>query len=263
MAPLIIDEESLNCMMIKNIKKFKWGFIAVLLLAGLILLQAQTFYGKRRTGFYATREDGAPFGYYVPRGIDEAQEVPLIVIFANKATAVMKWKAVADQEEVIIVAVQPKLGGVWNFEWDVDRAIKKVNELLGWYPIDKNKVWAAGYEKGGMFALLMTVNHPELFKAAAASDSKTADVKLLRGDAAQGEYIAVFDYRKDASLHQPLWMMNFTESEYVSQEEIQKTKELFEQFGYAVTYETVVGESHSPSQKVIQQMYRWLQSQTA
>ena len=112
----------------------------------------------------------------------------------------MKWKNLADEEELIAVSIQPKLGGVWNFAWDVDRAMKKVKELSGWYSIDQNKIWATGYGSGGMFALLMTINHPEMFMAAAVTDAKTADVKLLRGDAAQNEYVAPFDYRKETDV---------------------------------------------------------------
>lgn len=249
--------------MIRLIKKFRyaWALAFILLLTGSLILQAQTFYGKRRTGFYATREDGAPFGYYIPRAITEDKKVPLVVIFSKKATAVMKWKNLADENQFIAVAIQPKLGGVWNFEWDVDRAMKKVKELLGWYPIDADRILATGYESGGTFALIMAINHPEMFAAGAASDAKTADVKLLRGDVDSNEYVAPFAYQKDTAKHRPLWLLNYTESEYVKPEELQKTRELLDEFGYSVTYETVEGEPHSPSQKIVQNIYRWFENQ--
>ena len=249
----------------KNIQS-KLVLTSVLLLVGLFVFQGQTFYGKRRTGFYATKEDGAAFGYYVPRELGDSLKqkrvYPLMVVFAQKATAAMKWKNIADKDKMVVVAIQPKIGGIWNYEWDLTRALKKINELKTRFPIDENKIWATGYEKGGFFALVMAIDKPTVFAAAAAVDCKTANTTMLRGQADQAEFAGPFAYQDDPAKQCPLWLMNYTKSEYVSAEDLAKTKEILGKYNYPVTYTIVDGEPHSPSQKVIRQIYSWLQSQT-
>ncbi len=244
-------------------KGSKWAIVGIFLLAGMILLQGQTFYGKRRTGFYSTKEDGSPFGYYIPRTIDENKTYPLIIVFGQKATAAMKWKNLADEKGLVIAAIQPKLGGVWNFQWDTDRALTKTKQMMEWYPIDSAKILATGYEEGGSFALVMAINYPELFSAGAAIDAKTANFILQNGDVDRDSKIDPFAYDKNPAKQKPLWLMSYTKSEFVPAEDLDKTHDFLKEYGYSVTYETVVGEPHPPSQKNIRQIYRWFNSQTS
>lgn len=238
----------------------KLALAGILLLGALVVFQAQTFYGKRKVGFYTTKEDGAPFGYYVPRQIDEKKTYPLLVIFGQKPTEVMKWKDYADKQGLVVVAIQPKIGGVWNFEWDVDRALRKMKEVKGWFPVEKSKIWAMGYEKSGNFAIQMTMNHPEVFTAAAASDAKTYNALIMKGDATSPDYVDPFRYKEKPEERRPLWMMNFSKSTLVPEADLAKTKELLAKYGYVVTYAMVEGEPTSPDQKTIQKIYEWLQS---
>ena len=245
---------------IKNIGKNS-VFFGILLLAGLVLFQAQTFYGKRRTGFFQTKEDGAPFGYFIPQTVQEGKSLPLVVIFGKKATDVMKWKDLAAQDNLVIVAIQPKVGGVWNYRWDIERALLKIKEVRNWYSIDPSRIWATGYEEGGNFALLMTINHPEIFVAATAVEAKAAGAWILADDANSGRKLDPFNYSDESKSHRPLWLLNFTQSKLVSAEDLQRTNEVLTKYGYPVAYEKIEGEPYSPTQKMIQQMYGWLKSQ--
>ncbi len=234
------------------------GFIGILLLAGFVLFQGQTFYGKRQTGYYKTKEDGAPFGYFIPQKFDQKKIYPLVVIFGRKATDVMKWKGVADKKDVIVISIQPKYGGVWNWNWDMDRALKKLQEVKRWYPIDAGKVWATGYEEGGDFALLITINHPEVMSKAAVVEAKGATMKIPQGDS--GDKADPFNFSSKAELHRPLQLLSFTKSTVITQEDLEKTREVLSKFGYPVTYGTLEGESYSPTEKMSQQMYDWFVS---
>jgi poly(3-hydroxybutyrate) depolymerase len=242
----------------KNIRK-NFIFAGILLLAGMVLFQGQTFYGKRRTGFYKTAEDGAAFGYYVPPQMDENNAHPLVVIFGKKVTDVMKWKDTATREGLIVLCIQPKYGGVWNWEWDVDRALKKIKEVKVWHPVDTNRVWATGFESGGNFALLMTINHPKVFAQASVVEAKTYGFEILEGDS--GTRLDPFNYTNKTEQHRPLWLLNFTQSQTVSAEDLEKTREYLEKFGYPAVYEKVEGEPYPPTQKIIQQMYGWLKTE--
>ena len=91
-------------------------------------------------------------------------------------------------------------------------------------------------------------------------DAKTADVRLLAGDVDGGRKVDPFNYQSNPEMQRPLWMMTFSKSEFATIEDLNKTRELLDKYGYRVTYESVVGESHSPTNKIIQQMFRWLES---
>jgi len=238
--------------------KDRRNFIGILLLVGFVLLQGQTFYGQRQTGFYKSKEDGASFGYYIPRSVDQKTAHPLVVIFGKKATDVMKWKDTAEKEGLLILAIQPKYGGVWNWNWDVQRALTKLQEMKKWYLIEANKVWATGYETGGNFALLMTINHPEVFMGASVVEAKTAGVEILQGDS--GTRTDPFAFTDKADQHRPLRLLNFTGSQFVSAEELKRTEELLNKFGYTVTYEKIEGEPYAPTEKMIQGMYDWFKT---
>ena len=234
------------------------GFIGILLLAGLVLFQGQTFYGKRQTGFYKTKEDGAAFGYFIPQKFDQKKAYPLVVVFGRKATDVMTWKDLANKEGLIVLAIQPKYGGVWNWNWDMDRALKKIEEVKKWYPIDAGKVWATGYEEGGDFALLITINHPEIVSKASVVEAKGATMEIPQGDS--GDKADPFNFTDKTELHRPLQLLSFTKSERIAQEDLAKTREVLSKFGYPVAYGTLEGESYSPTAKMSQEMYGWFKS---
>ena len=236
----------------------KLGVVVVFVFAGLLIFQAQTFYGKRRTGFYKTQEDGASFGYYVPRNLDEKAQYPLVVVFGKKATDVMKWKNVANDKGLVVVSIQPKEGGRWNYSWDGDRTLDKVKQVMGRYPIDNGKIWAMGSEQGGAFALMMTINYPDVFNRAAAINSKTYNAlfRLGKSDDISRE-ADVFDYNRDSDRQRPLWMLNFSESEYVPKEDLKETGKILKKFGYSVTTQLIEGEPFSPTSKMIEEIYQW------
>jgi predicted peptidase len=164
----------------------------------------------------------------------------------------------------LVLAIQPKLGGDWNYSWDVDRALRKIKEMKGWYPIDEKRIYAFGYEKGGVFALIMTINQPKTFAACAALDAKTAETLIAVSDrGSEKDYLDVFAYTADKFRQRPLWLMNFSKSGFVSADDAAKTRALLGKYGYPAVYQSAEGESCALTQKMAGEIYAWFKSQGA
>ena len=239
------------------------SIVLMAFLGTAILFQGQTFYGKRKSGYFETQEDGAPFGYYVPRQINAGQNLryPLVVVFGQQTTNANQWRDILGKDDLIIVAIQPKMGGTWTLPTDIVRVLSKVDYMKKMYPIDPDRIWAVGYGASGNIALLLAINHPESFRAAATVDSKVVNTIVSGGDTGDGSFVGTFDFRNDSARHLPLLLIDFGEGSSVSKEDSKKTREVLEQYGYPVTYQSLKGYSEYPTKSVIHQMYDWLRNQ--
>lgn len=236
----------------------KRALLGVVLLISIFVFQGQSYYRNYKTGYHTTKESGAAFGYYVPRSINKIKkDLPLVIVFSHSAMEAMKWKALADRENLIVLSVQPMRGGRWVLQADYPRAEKKIKEMMKRYPVDKDKVWATGYRFAGNFALLMGINSPELFKAVVGVDSPILRSFISAGDAGDGQFVGVFDFQKNPKRQIPILLIDFEGGNFVSEQDRQDNYEVLEKYGYPVSFETFPGNSHKPGNREIKKIYSW------
>jgi len=229
----------------RKVDKVLVGFLVVFLAA-----QSQVFAGASRVGFYETQVQGTPVAMYVPQGLEEGKLYPLVVAFAHSGSDVLRWRVVAEREKLIVVALQPDSEGPGRWNWRMRRSIEILQNIASEHPIDRNRIWATGYEAGGSFALNITIRHPEFFTAAGVIDAKLVEP-------------FPFAQQKKIEPHRPMWLLNFSRSKYVLEDDFSETRDLLKKHHYKVTYDTIIGHAYSPSQKNIKKMFRWLDSHTS
>lgn len=120
-------------------------------------------------------EEPNKFTAYVPA--DYQPNVPhgLVVVlsppgeFDEKAFA-ERWKAIAQERQLIVLAPQPAEEGKWKpAETGVIR--KGIDRMIDDYRIDRQRVVLYGYQAGGVMAWLVTSQHLDLVRGLAVVDA--------------------------------------------------------------------------------------------
>lgn len=233
-------------------------FVLLVLLISAPLFQAQTFYGKRQTGYFTSEEDGSAFGYYVPRSVNQSpKKCPLVVFFGHKATNALLWKDIAERDGLVVLSIQPWQGGRWFLPNDFVRAEKKVKEMLSRYPVDPKRVWSVGYGFDGNNALAVAINNPGLFTAAAGVDAKLVNFVVLEGGDQSASFLGVIHFSEKPEGQIPLFFGYFSGGTSVIPSDVAETQKVVAKYKYPASYHSFAGASRFPDSKMIGEVYSW------
>ncbi len=110
---------------------------------------------------------------HVPAQLDAARPAPLLVVLhgagGNAESTIAQWKALADRQELILLAVRGtvRVSGE-KFRWD-ERSesvvLSVVREAQQKHNVDPRRVWLAGTSQGAYLAYTIALGSPDRFRA--------------------------------------------------------------------------------------------------
>ncbi|MBN1590124.1 MAG: PDZ domain-containing protein [Pirellulales bacterium] len=112
---------------------------------------------------------------YVPKDYDARFPCGVVVWLDSPGAvdddAILKlWKPACDRRNLILLVVNPMAAAAWlpNEESVVARML---DEVIGQYAVDSNRIVVHGYQGGGTLACLVAFRHRDLVRAVAAVDA--------------------------------------------------------------------------------------------
>lgn len=138
------------------------------------------------------------YNLFVPKNYDPQQQYPLVLFMADASTvgrgvmAPLKqgyggiiWATDESQAKNPCFVLVPAFDGpenVTNDQFQVteeaDVALRLLQDVVGKYSIDKNRLYTTGQSMGGMISFYFNANHPDLFAASLFVGSQW-DVNVL------------------------------------------------------------------------------------
>lgn len=117
--------------------------------------------GKKRTYYI-----------YVPSSIKPSGAAPVLVLLhgsnRNGLSLVEKWKALADQEGIILLGPDSTDSSRWSIPDDGPEFLGQlVESVRAKYPINPRRIYLFGHSGGAIFALLMSLYESEYFASTA------------------------------------------------------------------------------------------------
>jgi predicted esterase len=150
---------------------------------------------KIRTRTKATEEYIATPAVYVPKSLEAAAEMPLLVVLhaagtTKESVVAGRWKTVADELGAALVAPSgrvltardPKAGMAWYVSFGdytgglrlpaYEKTVTAAVDAFGRaHKVDSARVWIAGDVEGGIVATRLAFAYPKLYKGAVAVES--------------------------------------------------------------------------------------------
>jgi predicted esterase len=113
--------------------------------------------------------------YYVhtpPRYSETSgKRYPLLVLlhwsYVKGSAYLHYWRPDADQADIITAAPNSRGGAAW-VRADGPNIVNMVKQITEKYPIDKDRIWLAGYSAGAVYAYRMLFDFPETFNTVLA-----------------------------------------------------------------------------------------------
>lgn len=150
------------------------------------LLFLLIFFGVGHDLVYAQPEKAIrekEYIFFIPPDIDPSRSYPLVVALSPVGAPLpmlYAWQDVARKYKWFIYSDRISNNEIPS-RIDVPRIARNVKQLLKEYPIDRNKIVAAGMSGGGMKAYALLLDHSDLFRAAVSNSGPfPPDYKVRR-----------------------------------------------------------------------------------
>jgi poly(3-hydroxybutyrate) depolymerase len=166
-----------------------------------------------------------------------ASGAPLLVLlhgsYGSGAAIVDAWKAVADQEGIVLVGPDAREREAWQLRADSPQFVHAlIDNVAAKHAIDRSRIYLFGNSGGAVYALTLSMLESQLFAATAVHAG------AWRG---RNEFRAVPHARRKI----PIAIFIGDKDEYFPVFTVRKTQSALEQAGHPVSVTIIPGHSHA------------------
>jgi predicted esterase len=133
--------------------------------------------------------------YYIPSGIDNQKDYPLIIAFSPSGDAgsmINTWREVAEEYKWIILASAGFRNGMPNPQGEFSNLLGFIENPANAIPVDKSRIIVAGFSGGAMGAHMFAFLYPQFVSGVVANTGMINEEYLKQGDRYPRGKAAVF-----------------------------------------------------------------------